>query len=142
MRRVAENDRRKVEARCADVNPGYGDGVVERLELVIPERRIRARVAALARQIDADYRGKPLSLVVVLKGAGEFPTPEAAKAAGAVTVNYGLFINACIRFAIVSFAVFLLVRQVNRLWHREEEKAPPSRTELLLEEIRDLLKSR
>jgi hypoxanthine phosphoribosyltransferase len=46
--------------------------VTERLELVIPERRIRARVAALARRIDADYEGKPLSLVVVLKGACVF----------------------------------------------------------------------
>src|SRR5438105_10719733 len=70
--RVAENDRRKVEAGRPDVNPGYGDGMTERLELVIPERRIRARVAALARRIDADYRDKPLSLVVVLKGAAVF----------------------------------------------------------------------
>ena len=46
--------------------------MVERLELMIPERRIRARVAALARRIDGDYRDKPLSLVVVLKGAAVF----------------------------------------------------------------------
>ena len=44
----------------------------ERLELMIPERRIRTRVAALGRRIDADYEGKPLSLVVVLKGAAIF----------------------------------------------------------------------
>lgn len=43
--------------------------MVERLELLISERRIRARTAALARQIDADYRGRELSLLVVLKGA-------------------------------------------------------------------------
>jgi hypoxanthine phosphoribosyltransferase len=43
--------------------------MAERLELLIPERRIHARVMALARSIDADYRGKKLSLVVVLKGA-------------------------------------------------------------------------
>ena len=41
----------------------------ERLELLIAERDIRARVTALARDIDADYRGKRLSLIVVLKGA-------------------------------------------------------------------------
>jgi len=41
----------------------------ERLELLIAERDIRARVNALARDIDADYRGKRLSLIVVLKGA-------------------------------------------------------------------------
>ena len=44
----------------------------ERLELLISERRIRARVAALARRIDADYHGRMLSLVVVLKGAYVF----------------------------------------------------------------------
>ena len=41
----------------------------ERLELLIAERDIHARIAALARDIDADYRGKRLSLIVVLKGA-------------------------------------------------------------------------
>jgi len=46
--------------------------MTERLELVIPERRIRARVAALARRIDIDYLDSPLSLVVVLKGACVF----------------------------------------------------------------------
>jgi large conductance mechanosensitive channel len=82
---------------------------------------------------------------LTLKG-GSFPTLEAAKAAGAVTMNYGLFINAVIRFVIVAFAIFLLVKQTNRL-AREEPKAPPpppepSREELLLAEIRDLLKAR
>ena len=43
--------------------------MIERRELLIPEERIRARVSALARTIDADYREKRLSLVVVLKGA-------------------------------------------------------------------------
>jgi hypoxanthine phosphoribosyltransferase len=46
--------------------------MVERLEPLISERRIRARTAALARRIDADYRGRQLSLVVVLKGATIF----------------------------------------------------------------------
>jgi large conductance mechanosensitive channel len=82
---------------------------------------------------------------VTLKG-GSFPTLEAAKAGGAVTMNYGLFINAVIRFVIVAFAIFVLVKQINRL-AREEPKAPPpppepSREELLLAEIRDLLKAR
>jgi large conductance mechanosensitive channel len=82
---------------------------------------------------------------LTLKG-GAFPTLEAAKAAGAVTMNYGLFINAVIRFIIVAFAIFILVKQINRL-AREEPKAPPpppepSREELLLAEIRDLLKAR
>ena len=51
---------------------------------------------------------------VTLKG-GSYPTLDAAKAAGAVTINYGLFINAVIRFVIVAFAIFLLVKQINRL---------------------------
>jgi large conductance mechanosensitive channel len=82
---------------------------------------------------------------VTLKG-GSFPTLEAAKTAGAVTINYGLFINAVIRFVIVAFAIFILVKQINRMrW--EEAEAPtappaPTREELLLTEIRDLLSSR
>ena len=46
-----------------------------------------------------------------------------AKKAGAVTLNYGLFINAVVSFTIVAFAVFLLVRTINRL--RALEEAPP-----------------
>jgi large conductance mechanosensitive channel len=82
---------------------------------------------------------------VTLKG-GSFPTLEAAKTAGAVTINYGLFINAVIRFVIVAFAIFILVKQINRMrW--EEAEAPtappaPTREEVLLTEIRDLLSSR
>src|SRR5881628_343294 len=45
-----------------------------------------------------------------------FPTLAAAKAAGAPTLNYGLFLNTVINFLIVAFAVFLLVQQVNRLF--------------------------
>jgi large conductance mechanosensitive channel len=82
------------------------------------------------------------SFFVTLKG-GSFPTLEAAKAAGAVTVNYGLFINAVLRFVIVAFAIFIMVKQFNRL--RVQEPAPPPeppRQEVLLAEIRDLLKAR
>ena len=79
---------------------------------------------------------------ITLKG-GAYPTPEAAKSAGAVTLNYGLFINAVLRFVIVAFAIFILVRQVNRLrWETSKEEAPPPpppREEVLLTEIRDLL---
>ena len=83
---------------------------------------------------------------VTLKG-GAYPTLEAAKTAGSVTVNYGLFINAVIRFLIVAFAIFILVKQINRLKAEEPtpEPAPPPeppRQEVLLAEIRDLLKAR
>ena len=78
---------------------------------------------------------------LVLKG-DEYPSLKAAQDAGAVTVNYGVFINACINFLIVAFAVFLLVKQVNRL-RKETPAEPPAPTtsEKLLTEIRDALKA-
>jgi len=81
---------------------------------------------------------------LTIKGTS-YPTVAAAKAAGAVTINYGLFINAIIKFVIVAFAVFILVKQINRL--KIDLAAPPptpavSKTDTLLEEIRDLLKER
>jgi large conductance mechanosensitive channel len=79
---------------------------------------------------------------VTIKG-GSYPTVAAAKAAGAVTINYGLFINAIIKFVIVAFAVFLLVKQINRLKIELAPTAPPaSKTEELLTEIRDVLKEK
>jgi large conductance mechanosensitive channel len=86
------------------------------------------------------------SFFVTLKG-GSYPTLDAAKAAGAVTMNYGLFINAVIRFVIVAFAIFILVKQINRLNREPPAAEPPpppepSREEVLLAEIRDLLKAR
>lgn len=60
--------------------------------------------------------------------AGPYPTLAAAREAGAVTVNLGLFINATISFLIVGFAVFLMVKSVNRL-KREEPVPPPAPTE-------------
>lgn len=50
-----------------------------------------------------------------------------AKAAGAATVNYGLFLNTIIDFIIVAFVIFLLIRQVNRFKKKEEPKAPATR---------------
>ena len=64
-------------------------------------------------------------LFVVLK-EGSAPAPYAtiaeAQAAGAVTINYGLFFNAVVSFVIVAFAVFMLIRAINRL--KREEEAP------------------
>ncbi|PKO25606.1 MAG: large conductance mechanosensitive channel protein MscL [Betaproteobacteria bacterium HGW-Betaproteobacteria-8] len=73
--------------------------------------------------------------------AAPYATVAVAKEAGAVTLNYGLFVNALVSFIIVAFAVFLLVRTINRL-KKEEPAAPPATPEevLLLREIRDALK--
>ncbi len=57
--------------------------------------------------------------------AGPYPTLAAAQEAGAVTISYGLFFNAVISFIIVAFAVFLLIRSINRM-KTEEEEAPPA----------------
>ena len=64
--------------------------------------------------------------VVLREGAtpGPYASLAAAKAAAAVTLNYGVFVNTVISFLIVAFSVFLLIRSINRL-KREEEAAPP-----------------
>ena len=71
---------------------------------------------------------------------------SATETAPAVTLNYGVFVDVVINFIIVAFAMFMLVKVINKL-KRKEEAAPepaappaPPRQEVLLEEIRDLLK--
>lgn len=89
-------------------------------------------------------------LFVVLKGGGPYPTLKAAQAAGAVTLNYGVFINNVITFMIVSWATFLVVRGINRVKRRQDAEASAQQTPgptvsedtLLLREIRDSLKRR
>ena len=57
---------------------------------------------------------------------GPYPSLEQAKTAGAVTVNYGMLVNHVVSFLLVAFAVFLLVRAINRM--RSEEPAPAPST--------------
>ena len=77
------------------------------------------------------------------KAAPPYMTLAAAKEAQAVTLNYGLFFNAVLNFLIVAWAVFLLVRAINRLRRQQAATpAPPPAQEVLLTEIRDLLKAR
>jgi large conductance mechanosensitive channel len=66
---------------------------------------------------------------VVLEGsvAAPYATLAAAREAGAVTINYGVFINTIISFLIVAFCVFLIIRNINRL-KKEEETPPPEPT--------------
>ena len=59
--------------------------------------------------------------------AGPYATLADAQAAGAVTINYGLFVNAVVYFIIVALVIFLLIRAVNRM-QREEEAAPAEPT--------------
>ena len=75
--------------------------------------------------------------------AGEsFASVDAAREAGASVIAYGLFINAIIAFLLVALALFVVVKNMNRMKKAEEEAAPPAppRSETLLEEIRDALK--
>jgi large conductance mechanosensitive channel len=62
---------------------------------------------------------------------------------GSASIKYGKFLQTCLDFVIIAWAIFLMVKLINRV-KREEEKAPaaPPRQEQLLEEIRDLLKKR
>jgi large conductance mechanosensitive channel len=76
----------------------------------------------------------------------DYASLAAAREAGAPVIAYGAFINVLINFVVVALAVFLLVKGMNRL-RRKQEQAPhevpvPPRQEVLLEEIRDILKAR
>ena len=86
-----------------------------------------------------------LFFVLSNPAGGTFETLAAAQEAGAVTINYGAFINTVVSFLIVAFCVFVLVKNINRLKKEAEEPAAPpappepSSEEKLLTEIRDLL---
>lgn len=78
--------------------------------------------------------------------SNDYPSLAAAQEAGAATLNYGMFINAVLNFIIIAFAIFLVIRAMNRLQRRAEEHPAeppkPSAEVQLLTEIRDSLKSR
>lgn len=76
---------------------------------------------------------------IALNGS-EYASLKAAKDAGAPIIAYGLFLNAILQFLIVSLAVFILVKQVNRFYVKED--AAPTKSEVLLAEIRDALKNK
>lgn len=120
-----------------------------------------AAFGALAASFVADVFSPPLGLllggadfsnqfVVLRDGTGTPASPYAsvadAKAAKAVILTYGVFLNAVINFVIVAVAMFMVVKAVNRL-RRKQEAAPepppgPTPDQKLLAEIRDLLKAR
>jgi len=80
------------------------------------------------------------NMFVTLNGA-HYATLEAAKAAGAPTLNFGLFINAIIQFLIMGFAIFWTVKALSKMRLHQDAAAGP-KTEELLAEIRDLLKAK
>ena len=87
-----------------------------------------------------DFSNKFIVLKDIADGA-TYTTLAAAKAAGAVAVSYGLFLNTFINFLIVAFVLFLIVKAVNKLKKAEAAAlTAPSTQEALLAEIRDLLK--
>ncbi len=109
---------------------------------------IGAAFGKIVASLVADVIMPPIGLAI---GGVQFTelalTLQAADGANpAVTVNYGNFLQTMMDFVIIAFVVFLLVKTLNNLKKREEVKpstpTPPSREEVLLTEIRDLLKSR
>ncbi len=80
---------------------------------------------------------------VMLKAKAPAATLKAAQDAGDITINYGLFINTVINFAIVAIVLFLIVRWINRLTTPKQAPAAMVPEEIqLLREIRDALKNR
>ena len=65
------------------------------------------------------------SNLFITLGGGDYPTVAAAKAAGAPTLNYGLFLNSVLDFLIVGFVVFIMVKQINR-WKSAPAPAIPN----------------
>lgn len=113
---------------------------------------IGASFTGIVNSVVKDIINPPLGLIlggidfsnffVTLKGPATTSLAEAAKA-GAVTLNYGNFINALINFLIVALVLFILIRQINKL-SAPKADAPVAIPEdvTVLREIRDLLKSR
>lgn len=119
---------------------------------------IGAAFGTIVKSLVADILMPPLGLATggvdfenlffVLKrgaeAAGPYATLAEAKEAGAVTLNYGTFLNNIVSFVIVAFALFIVVKNMNNLKRKEEEKpAPPPEVPAevkLLTEIRDALK--
>jgi len=99
---------------------------------------IGAAFGTIVKSLVADVIMPPIGLLLggvdfanlfsVVKEGAEVAAPYAtladAQAAGAVTINYGIFINTIISFLVVAFAVFLVVKRVNAM--KKEEEAPPA----------------
>lgn len=68
------------------------------------------------------------NMYVILTGPeGPYPTLDAAQAAGATTLNYGLFLGAVFDFLIIALCLFLFIKMINRLRKQQEEEAPKNK---------------
>jgi large conductance mechanosensitive channel len=116
---------------------------------------IGAAFGAIVNSLVADVIMPPLGLVIgqvdfsdlfINLSGQDFPSLAAAREAGAPVIAYGAFVNAVINFVIVALAIFIVVKGMNRLRRKQEQAPeqvpPPPRQEVLLEEIRDILKAR
>jgi large conductance mechanosensitive channel len=103
---------------------------------------IGAAFGAIAKSLVTDIIMPPLGalvgnfdftnfFIVVKEGTtpGPYETLKTAQEAGAITVNYGIFTNTVVNFLVVSVAVFLLVRAINRLRRQEQTSEPASPAE-------------
>jgi large conductance mechanosensitive channel len=116
---------------------------------------IGAAFGAIVNSLVADVIMPPIGLLMgnvdfsdlfINLSGQDYPSLAAARAAGAPVIAYGAFLNAVINFIIVALAIFVLVKGMNQLRRQqaEEPAEPPEapRQEVLLQEIRDILKAR
>lgn len=109
---------------------------------------IGAAFGKIVSSVVADVLMPPLGLLLggVNFAALKLTLKEAVGNTAAVTLNYGAFLQAVVDFVIVAFAIFLMIRGINSMRKKQEEApavpAPPPNQEVLLAEIRDLLRNR
>ncbi len=85
-------------------------------------------------------KGVPFKDLYISLDGKSYPSLAEAIKDSAPVIGYGAFLNTCIEFIIVAACVFALVKAINTIYRAEKQTAPPTKTEILLEEIRDLLK--
>lgn len=87
----------------------------------------------------------PISLLTGRGIEGEVILRDTSEGVAQVVIKYGDFLSAGLNFLVVAFVMFLVVKTINKIKHEEEQKpslSTPSKTEQLLEEIRDSLKNK
>jgi large conductance mechanosensitive channel len=108
---------------------------------------IGAAFGKIVSSVVADVLMPPLGLLLggVNFAALKLTLKEAVGDTAAVTLNYGVFLQTVVDFVIVAFAIFLMIKGINSMRKKQEAPAapaPPPNQEVLLAEIRDLLKNR